>query len=126
MKGVVTAAIIALVMIVGGALYTNHIETVSEQLGSINDDIMVYLTDGNFEGAADEMGKLIEKLERNRVMLAATGDHADFDKIEMSISEMAGYISGSQQTDAISMCKVLSFMFEHMPKNYQLKLENIL
>lgn len=126
MKGVVTAALIAVVMIIGGALYTNHIEKVSEELGSINDDIMVYLTDGNFEGASDEMGKLIEYLQRNRVMLAATGDHADFDKIEMNISEMAGYISGGQQTDALSRCKVLSFLFEHMPNNYELKLENIL
>lgn len=107
-------------------MYNAHIEHVSEELGRINDSIMVHLTDDNLEGAADEMGQLIEYMERNRVMLAATGDHADFDSIEMNISEMAGYINGGQSTDAVSRCKVLAFMFEHLPKNYELKLENIL
>ena len=49
-----------------------------------------------------------------------------FDKIEMNISEVEGYINGGEQTDAVSHCRVLGFLFEHLPKNYKFKLENIL
>ena len=44
----------------------------------------------------------------------------------MNISEVEGYINGGEQTDAISHCRVLGFLFEHLPKNYKFKLENIL
>ena len=50
----------------------------------------------------------------------------NFDKIEMNISEVEGYINGEEQTDAVSHCRVLGFLFEHLPKNYKFKLENIL
>ena len=66
------------------------------------------------------------KIERADDVLAATGNHEDFDKIEMNISEVEGYINGGEQTDAVSHCRVLGFLFEHLPKNYKFKLENIL
>ena len=36
------------------------------------------------------------------------------------------YVNGAHRTDAISKCRVLGFLFEHMPKNEYVKLENIL
>ncbi len=126
MRGVIVSVIIAAVMISGSILYSIGIRKISEELGSINDGIMICLTDENYEGAKDELIKLIEYLERNSTMLAATGNHEEFNKIEINIYEMSGYINGRQKTDAVSRCKVLDFLFEHIPKNYELKLENIL
>ncbi len=68
----------------------------------------------------------VQYLDENSTVLAATGNHEDFDKIEMNISEVEGYINGGEQTDAVSHCRVLGFLFEHLPKNYKFKLENIL
>ena len=87
---------------------------------------MAFLYDGDYESAGDEIENLVQYLDENRTVLAATGNHEDFDKIEMNISEVEGYINGEEQTDAVSHCRVLGFLFEHLPKNYKFKLENIL
>ena len=119
MKGVIASAVIAVVIVAGSVAYTNHIDKVSRELGA-------FLYDGDYESAGDEIEKLVQYLDENSTVLAATGNHEDFDKIEMNISEVEGYINGGEQTDAVSHCRVLGFLFEHLPKNYKFKLENIL
>lgn len=126
MKGVIISVFIAVCIVVGSVAYTSHIGKVSDELGKINDEIMVCLDSEDYEQAAEKIKQLTDYLDKKRTLLAATGNHEEFDKIEMNISEMLGYTDGEKQTDAISRCKVLSFLFEHLPKNYEMKLENIL
>ncbi len=126
MKGVWISLVIAATVIIGSVVYTNHIDNVSRELGEINDRIMTHLENENYADAKHEAGKLSEYLEKKRTVLDATGDHEELNKIEMNVSEMSGYIDGKQQFDAISKCMVLDFMFSHLPRNYKLKLENIL
>ena len=126
MKGVIVSLFIAAALIAGSIAYTNHIDNVSQQLGKINGQIMQSLENGDFDIAGDGIKRLGEYLDKNRTVLAATGNHEEFDKIEMNISELTAYTDGMHQTDAISSCRVLSFLFEHLPKNYEIKLENIL
>lgn len=126
MKGVIISVFIAVCIVVGSVAYTSHIGKVSDELGKINDEIMVCLDSEDYEQAAEKIKQLTDYLDKKRTLLAATGNHEEFDKIEMNISEMSGYTDGEKQTDAISRCKVLSFLFEHLPKNYEMKLENIL
>ena len=45
---------------------------------------MAFLYDGDYESAGDEIEKLVQYLDENRTVLAATGNHEDFDKIEMN------------------------------------------
>ena len=99
MKGVIASAVIAAVIVAGSVAYTNHIDKVSRELGEINDRVMVFLYDGDYESAGDEIEKLVQYLDENRTVLAATGNHEDFDKIEMNISEVEGILTvGSKQT----------------------------
>lgn len=126
MKGVIISICIAAAIVAGSIAYTSHMGKVSEELGAINDRVMEYLEKQDYESAAGEIKKLSDYLDRKRTVLEATGNHEELDKMEMNISEMLGYTEGEQQTDALSCCKVLSFLFEHLPKNYEVKLENIL
>ena len=126
MKGVVVSLCIAVVIVAGSIFYTNHIENVSEGLVEINNAIMMFLENEDYDSAGNAAAEMTEYLDKKRTVLAATGNHEELDKIEMNISELSGYISGRQQTDAVSRCKVLDFLFEHLPKNYEMKLENIL
>ena len=126
MKGVIISVCIAAIIVTGSIVYTKHMGKVSEELGNINDEIMDKLEEENYESAMAKIKELSDYLDKNRTVLAATGNHEEFDKIEMNISEMLGYTEGGQQTDAVSCCKVLSLLFKHIPKNYEMKLENIL
>ena len=99
MKGVIASAVIAAVIVAGSVAYTNHIDKVSRELGEINDRVMAFLYDGDYESAGDEIENLVQYLDENRTVLAATGNHEDFDKIEMNISEVEGILTaGSKQT----------------------------
>lgn len=126
MKGIVISAVIAVLIIWGSIAYTNHIGSVSSELGEINDTIIDALTSENYAEASEYVGKLNEYLDSHRAILAATGNHEEIDKIEMNISELSEYIDGEEKTDALSNCRVLDFLFEHLPKNYELKWENVL
>lgn len=126
MKGVVISACIAVIIITGSIAYTNHIENVSNDIGGINDKIMYYLEEENYEEAKRETYNLSQYLGSKRTILAAIGNHEELDKIDMNISEMSGYIDGKKKADALSCCRVLDFLFDHLPNNYEMKLENIL
>ena len=78
-------------MCIRDSAYTNHIDKVSRELGEINDRVMAFLYDGDYESAGDEIEKLVQYLDENRTVLAATGNHEDFDKIEMNISDAVSY-----------------------------------
>lgn len=126
MKGVIISAVIAILIVLGSIAYTNHMESVSDELGEINDIIVDALTSENYAQASEYVGKLNDYLDSHHTILAATGNHEEIDKIEMNISELTEYIEGEEKTDALSNCRVLDFLFEHLPKNYELKWENVL
>lgn len=126
MKSVVISVIIAVVIVAGSLLYTNNLEKVSGELSEINENISELLEAEDYAGASAEIEHLMFYLDRERSILAATGNHEELDKIEMNLSELSEYAKGEKQTDALSSCRVLGFLFEHLPLNYKLKLENIL
>lgn len=64
MKGVIASAVIAAVIVAGSVAYTNHIDKVSRELGEINDRVMAYLYDGDYESAGDEIEKLYSILTK--------------------------------------------------------------
>ena len=98
MKGVIASAVIAAVIVAGSVAYTNHIDKVSRELGEINDRVMAFLYDGDYESAGDEIEKLVQYLDENRTVLAATGNHEDFDKIEIYQKWRGILTAGSKQT----------------------------
>lgn len=126
MKGVIVSAVIAVLLVFGSVAYTRHMENVSEELGTLNNYVIDALEREDYDTAREGVGRLNSYLDSHRTVLAATGNHEEFDKIEMNLSELSGYIGGGEQTDALSSCRVLSFLFSHLPHNYELKLENIL
>lgn len=64
MKGVIASAVIAAVIVAGSVAYTNHIDKVSRELGEINDRVMAYLYDGDYESAGDEIENLYSILTK--------------------------------------------------------------
>lgn len=64
MKGVIASAVIAVVIVAGSVAYTNHIDKVSRDLGEINDRVMAFLYDGDYESAGDEIENLYSILTK--------------------------------------------------------------
>lgn len=126
MKSVVISVIIAAIVIAGSIVYTSNLERVSKELSEINGRISECLEEEDYSGADAEIEHLKAYLNSRRAVLDATGNHEEIDKIEMNLYELSEYSKGEKKTDALSRCRVLDFLFEHLPLNYKLKPENIL
>ena len=126
MKSVIISAVLAAIMITGALVYTNRLDNVSRNLLEMNESVSEYLKREDYNLALAQINTIKEYLEKKHTLLAAMGNHEELDKIEMNISELQKYTEGEMQTDALSRCQVLDFLFEHMPKNDYVRLENIL
>lgn len=126
MKSVVISIVIAAIVVAGSLIYTSSLERVSSELMTINEEVSKYLEQEDYSGAESEIEHLKSYLNSRRAVLDAIGNHEEMDKIEMSLYELEEYAKGEKQTDALSKCHVLDFLFEHLPLNYKLKPENIL
>lgn len=126
MKSFIAAIVIAVTMIGGSLWYINHIEKISDELVQLNEEIIVLLEQEDFEQAEEKIGRINQSIDQKRTILAATGNHEELDKIEIYTLELEQYTKGRAREDALARCRVLTLLLEHLPKNYQLKLENIL
>lgn len=126
MKSVVISVIIAAIVVAGSLVYTRSLENVSEELMSINEQVSKYIENEDYLSAESEIAHLKAYLNSRRAVLDAIGNHEEMDKIEMNLYELEEYSNGEKKTDALSKCRVLDFLFEHLPLNYKLKPENIL
>lgn len=126
MKSVIVSAMLIAAVVFGSAVYMRVMENVSAELGSINSRVSQRLSEEDFAGASAEIERLEAFLDEKEAVLSAMSDHEEIDNIEMNISELKRYAEGGSRTDALSKSAVLDFLFEHLPKNYRLRLENIL
>ena len=126
MKSLVIAITIAFIIIFAGIYSTNKLSDISEYLIELGEEIREKIEEDDFVGAkscVDEMKKCVEE---NYNIFATTIDHNEIDKIEMNVNQMRVYIEKHQKADALAFANVLDGLFEHLPKDYKLKLENIL
>lgn len=126
MKSVVISLAIAAAIAVSSVIYSIHLHKMSREFCEINNEITSSLNNDNFDKAIQFTEKLTECFEKRRNILAATDNHDVTDKIEMNLRELYEYIEGKSKTDALSKCRVLGFLFEHLPAEHELKTENIL
>lgn len=126
MKSVITVLIMAAALMTGGVLYSNQLYNISERLLEINGGIEKNLTGSEFDEASDGVDELYNYLDEKEPYFEAFGDHEELDKIKMNMAELEKYIDERERTDALAKVNVLDFLFEHLPKNYRVRIENIL
>lgn len=126
MKSVITVIIMAAALIGGGIIYMNRLHSVSEELIRMNGEIEEAVKNDRFDDASYKIDELYGYLDEKEPYFEAFGDHEELDKIKMNLAELDEYIAADYKTDAAAKVKVLDFLFNHLPKNYQLKMENIL
>ena len=126
MKSFITAVLIGVFMISGCILYTNEVEDIADSLKAENKKMIAFLENDDFEGAKRAHASVESHLKDKLIMLAAIGDHEEFDRMEIYLSQVCEYIEEEHKGDALATCEALDIMFSHMPKNYRLRAENIL
>lgn len=113
-------------IIINGIIFSIYIEGLSDEMLIYSSEISYLLDEENFDLALKKTNELSDFIEEKKVMLASTTDHNKLDEIEKTLAELASYIESRKKHDSLAKCEVLDFLFEHFPRDYMLKAENIL
>lgn len=125
MKSFITALVLAAVLAAASVFHIMHLERISSELLRLNSEITAALEAEDYDRARRAIDTMSERLERSEPFFAVMGNHEEIDNIEMTLSELRSYAEGGHKYDAVAKTYTLEFLFEHLPKNSRLRLENI-
>lgn len=126
MKSFITSIIIAVIIVSGSIFYTCYISSLSEEFSKHTQDVYELIEQNRYREASKLTDELIKFMDSKKVLLAATGNHEEIDKIELYLDELSEFIGNTTQPDALARCKSLRTLFDNLPKNYRIRAENIL
>ena len=126
MKSMIAVLVMTAVLAAGGIWYMNKLNDVAEDLSGINDEVREEIENRRYKSASQKIDELYGYLDDEERYFEAFSDHEELDKIRMTLSEREEYTDAGAGTEALAKTNVLEFLFEHLPKNYRLRLENIL
>ncbi|HIT86011.1 MAG TPA: DUF4363 family protein [Candidatus Ornithomonoglobus intestinigallinarum] len=126
MKSIIISLIIGAAIIWGSAEYTAGVEKISAQLSSDCRGICRLIEEENFDGAVSGAEEISFYISEKRGIMDATGKHNEMDEIEINLAELKVFAQNKNKTEALAKCASLEFLFERLPKNFRLRIENIL
>lgn len=126
MKSFWMALVIAGLLIGGGILFNMNIDNVTEELADKEKKITSLIKEESFDDAKKEIGDLKKYIDDKMIVLASVVDHKNIDEIELCIAEMEGYTMEKVRSEALTKCKKLEHLINHLPVNYSITLQNIL
>jgi len=126
MRSLITAIVIGIVIVSVGAFYNIKIEKISKELLLINDEVQMLIEEDKYSEAESSIKKITSYLDDESVIIEAMDNHEELTKIRMNVSELLEYTKYKIKSDALAKAKALDTLFNHLPKNYKLKAENIL
>ncbi len=91
-----------------------------------NQKIIESIETEDYPEAARRADELETYVERHKSALAASIDHSNLDTIDIYMSQTKKYVQTGQKADALASCEVLGMLFARLPRDYELKWENIL
>ncbi|MBR4173510.1 MAG: DUF4363 family protein [Clostridia bacterium] len=126
MKSFVIAMTIFLVLVVSGIAFDFCLNVTSKELLESCEAITEDIKAGNMSNAYDKSAELSEYIDSKKPLLSSILDHSNIDEIEEQISEILGYTEEQDAAKASVAARKLKHMFNHLPENYSLALQNIL
>ena len=126
MKSLIVAVLIAVTIIFVGIYSTEKLNDMSLYLRDVCEEVGSAIEEDDFQRAGELTDAMEKFVEDNYNMFAASIDHNAVDEIELNIKQMQTYIEQHQKADALAFGNVLLGLFEHLPEDYKVKIENIL
>lgn len=125
MKNVVISLIISIIMIIGIAFSLNYLNSVSQDLGELNDEIEQNIADNNWDKAYKLSIEYTEKWKNHSKIIKLFLDHQEMDKIEIELWKLPQYIKEMTKDESLASIHVLKFLVEHISELEKVKIQNI-
>ena len=126
MKSFWAAVVIAILLIGGGILFNMNIDRVTEEMSEKEEKITTLIEKESFDDAKKEIEDLKKYIDEKMIVLASVVDHKNVDEIELCVAEIEGYTKEKSRIEALTKCKKLEHLINHLPINYSVTLQNIL
>ena len=126
MKSFFVAILIFAGLIVSGFAFNSCLNDTSQRFLKSCEEIREKVESEAFEDAYKSAEELSEYIDRQKPLISSILDHSSIDDIEKEISDLLGYTENKDKVNTIVSLKELEHMFEHLPENYSLTLQNIL
>lgn len=126
MKSFFIAMAIFAVLIIGGMAFNYSLNATTEELLKSCEDIENDIKEENMQAAYDKEKELSEYIDGKKPLLSSILDHSNIDEIEKEISELLGYTEQNDAEYASVSVRKLRHMFNHLPENYAIRLQNVL
>ncbi len=126
MRSLIIALTIIVISVGGSLIYTNHLENTANEMMLKNNRITLNILNEKYNDAQVEIKSLKNFVKEKRAVLDAVGNHKELDDIEGYLAELLAFTHEGDKNQALSKCYKLEFLIESLPRNFKLKLENIL
>ena len=125
MKSVVLSLAMSIVMIIGILYSHKYLNNVSQELGSLNDEIEQYITDSDWDKAYEAAMVYTEKWKEYSKIIKIFLDHQEMDNIEIELWKLPQYIKEETKDEALASIHILKFLVDHISELEQVTIENI-
>ena len=125
MKSRISALSIAGLLIIGSEVHMHRLETASSELSALNEEIFELILAEDYDRALLAVDSLSRRMNETEMFFGSMGDHAETDNINIAIAELRSYTEEHKRPEAAARCRVLVYLFGHLPENSRLKIENI-
>ena len=125
MKSFVCALTAFCLLIVGGIIYTNYLDSVSQSLIEQSDAFIESAEDGDFSKTKEKFDSFKEYYLKKEKILYLMIDHEQIATINTLTDAVEKYISCEDRNNTLAYGAMLRFQFVNMPQEEVISFENI-
>jgi len=125
MKDVLISLILSVIMIFTISSSIKYLNTVSQNLSELNDEIEQNINDENWEEAYKITIEYTEKWQSYSKKIKLFLDHQEIDNIETELWQLPQYIKEKSKDEALASVYVLKYLLNHIADIEKIKIENI-
>lgn len=112
-------------MIIAMSFSINYLNKVSQNLGSLNDEINQNINDGDWDKAYKTSMEFTDNWKDYSKKIKLFLNHQEIDNIEMELSKLPQYIQEMTKDEALASVHVLKFLLDHIAELEKIKIQNI-
>lgn len=125
MRPLIIIIVLALLVVTGGCLTLNALNSESQRLSSNLEELEQHIEKQNWNEASKKLQEFREKWDKVSTLWTMLIDHYEIDNIELILSRLVSYAKNHDKVEALSEMSSLKTLIKHIPDKESFSLKNI-
>ncbi|HOE57042.1 MAG TPA: DUF4363 family protein [Bacillota bacterium] len=125
MRPLIIIIVLALLVVTGGCLTLNALNSESQRLSSNLEELEQHIEKQNWDEASKKLQEFREKWDKVSTLWTMLIDHYEIDNIELILSRLVSYAKNHDKVEALSEMSSLKTLIKHIPDKESFSLKNI-